>query len=62
MGHGENSYVIHGVHGNTTSLGPRVALDSELVLGARSLCRQLLANLIPRHLLLWEQKKKKKTY
>jgi hypothetical protein len=29
--------VIDGVHGNTTSLGPRVALDSELVLGARSL-------------------------
>jgi hypothetical protein len=31
------SYVIDGVHGNTTSLGPRVALDSELVLGTRSL-------------------------
>ena len=31
------TYVIDGVHGNTTSLGPRVALDSELVLGARSL-------------------------
>lgn len=30
--------VIHGVHGNTTSLGPGVTLDSELVLGARSLC------------------------
>lgn len=29
--------MIDGVHGNTTSLGPRVALDSELVLGARSL-------------------------
>jgi len=29
--------VIDGVHGNTTSLGPRVALDSELVLGTRSL-------------------------
>jgi hypothetical protein len=30
--------VIHGVHGNTTSLGPGVALDGELVLGATSLC------------------------
>lgn len=30
--------VIHGVHGNTTSLGPRVALDGELVLGTGSLC------------------------
>jgi hypothetical protein len=30
--------VVHGVHGHTTSLGPRVALDSELVLGTRSLC------------------------
>lgn len=29
--------MIDGVHGNTTSLGPRVALDGELVLGARSL-------------------------
>lgn len=29
--------MIDGVHGNTTSLGPGVALDSELVLGARSL-------------------------
>jgi hypothetical protein len=29
--------VIDGVHGNTTSLGPRVALDGELVLGARGL-------------------------
>lgn len=29
--------MINGVHGNTTSLGPRVALDSELVLGTRSL-------------------------
>jgi hypothetical protein len=35
--------VIDGVHGNTTSLGPRVALDSELVLGTRSLCREMLA-------------------
>jgi hypothetical protein len=30
--------VIHGVHGNTTSLGPGVALDGELVLGATGLC------------------------
>lgn len=30
--------VVHGVHGHTTSLGPGVALDSELVLGAGSLC------------------------
>lgn len=29
--------MINGVHGNTTSLGPRVALDGELVLGAGSL-------------------------
>lgn len=29
--------MVNGVHGNTTSLGPRVALDSELVLGTRSL-------------------------
>lgn len=35
--------VINGVHGNTTSLGPAVALDSELVLGTRGLCLQLLA-------------------
>lgn len=34
--------MIHGVHGNTTSLGPRVALDSELVLGARSLEQRLV--------------------
>lgn len=33
----DKTYVIDGVHGNTTSLGPRVALDSELVLGTRSL-------------------------
>lgn len=29
--------MVDGVHGNTTSLGPAVALDGELVLGARSL-------------------------
>jgi hypothetical protein len=29
--------MVNGVHGNTTSLGPAVALDSELMLGARSL-------------------------
>jgi hypothetical protein len=34
--------VIHGVHGNTTGLGPRVALNSELVLGARSLEQRLV--------------------
>ena len=34
--------VIHGVHGNTTSLGPGVALDGELVLGARSLQQRLV--------------------
>jgi len=32
--------VIDGVHSNTTSLGPRVALDGELVLGTRCLCRE----------------------
>lgn len=30
--------MIDRVHSNTTSLGPRVALDSELVHGARGLC------------------------
>lgn len=30
--------MVDGVHGNTTSLGPAVALDSELVLGTRGLC------------------------
>ena len=39
---GSESYVIHGVHGNTTSLGPRVALDGELVLGTRSLEQRLV--------------------
>jgi hypothetical protein len=34
--------VIDGVHGNTTSLGPAVALDSELVLGTRSLQERLV--------------------
>lgn len=29
--------MVDGVHGNTTSLGPAVALDGELVLGTRSL-------------------------
>ena len=29
--------MVDGVHGNTTSLGPGVALDSELMLGARGL-------------------------
>jgi len=27
--------MVDGVHGNTTGLGPRVALDGELVLGSR---------------------------
>lgn len=36
------TYVIDGVHGNTTSLGPRVALDSELVLGTGSLEQRLV--------------------
>merc|ERR1711868_191842 len=34
--------VIHGVHGNTTSLGPGVALDGELVLRAASLQQGLV--------------------
>lgn len=31
--------MVDGIHGNTTSLGPRVAFDSELVLGTRRLCK-----------------------
>jgi len=34
--------MVDGVHGNTTSLGPRVALDSELVLGTGSLEERLV--------------------
>lgn len=34
--------MVNRVHGNTTSLGPAVALDSELVLGARSLEERLV--------------------
>lgn len=34
--------MIDGVHGNTTSLGPRVALDSELVLGTTGLEQRLV--------------------
>lgn len=34
--------VVHRVHGHTTSLGPAVALDGELVLGAGCLCGYLL--------------------
>ena len=30
--------MVDWVHGHTTSLGPRVALDGELVLGTRRLC------------------------
>lgn len=36
--------VINGVHGNTTSLGPAVALDSELVLGTRGLQEGLVGS------------------
>lgn len=35
---GEISYMVDEIHGNTTSLGPRVAFDRELVLGTRRLC------------------------
>ena len=31
-------WMVDWVHGNTTSLWPRVALDSELVLSAGRLC------------------------
>src|ERR1700742_4793484 len=31
-------YMVDGVHGNTTSLWPRVALDGEFMLSTRSLC------------------------
>ena len=31
--------MVDGVHGNTTRLGPVVALDGELMLGPGSLCR-----------------------
>jgi len=34
--------MVHGVHGNTTSLGPAVALDSELMLGTGSLKERLV--------------------
>lgn len=34
--------MVDGVHGNTTSLGPAVTLDGELVLGTRSLCKSTL--------------------
>lgn len=36
--------VVHGVHGHTTSLGPAVALDGELVLGTRSLQHGLVCS------------------
>jgi hypothetical protein len=36
--------MVDGVHGNTTSLGPAVALDSELVLGTRSLEERLVSS------------------
>lgn len=38
------TYMVNGVHGNTTGLGPRVALDSELMLGTRGLCMEVLAS------------------
>jgi hypothetical protein len=31
--------MVDGVHSNTTSLGPRVALDSKLMLSTRGLCK-----------------------
>lgn len=34
--------MVDGVHGHTTSLGPRVALDGELMLGARGLEERLV--------------------
>jgi len=34
--------MVDGIHGNTTSLGPRVALDSELVLRPRRLEERLV--------------------
>lgn len=36
------TYMVDGVHGNTTSLWPRVALDCELVLGTRGLHERLV--------------------
>jgi hypothetical protein len=36
--------MVDGVHGNTTSLGPAVTLDSELVLGTRSLEEGLVSS------------------
>jgi hypothetical protein len=34
--------MVDGIHGNTTSLGPRVALGSELMLGSRGLEERLV--------------------
>jgi hypothetical protein len=41
--------MVDRVHSNTTSLGPRVALDCKLVLCARRFCRscQLLCSTVP---------------
>jgi len=36
--------MVHRVHGNTTSLGPRVALDSELMLSTRCLQHRLVCS------------------
>lgn len=47
--------VVDGVHGNTTGLGPRVALDRELVLGTRGLClyKPLASRLVHRRSSQW---------
>jgi hypothetical protein len=41
--------MVNGVHGNTTSLGPAVTLDSELVLGTRSLCNEGQQSILPHY-------------
>ena len=33
------AYMVDWIHGNATSLGPRVALDSELMLRTGCLCK-----------------------
>lgn len=43
----EKTYMVDGVHSNTTSLGPGVALSSELVLGTRCLCRISISTPLP---------------
>lgn len=53
MGSG-NTYttvrMVDGVHGHTTSLGPAVALDSELMLGAGSLCNRQVRKSTSKHI------------